>query len=377
MNIVIGADLVPTKSNIELFKKGDIDTLIGKELTDIIRNADYRIFNLEVPLVDESSPIKKCGPNLIAPIQCISAYKSMGIDLLTLANNHILDQGINGLSSTIRTLEKAGISYVGVGNSIKEASKPKIISCKGKKIGIYACVEHEFTVATEKESGANPIDLLETPDHIVDLKNQCDYVIVLYHGGKEQYRYPSPNLQKTCRKLVEKGADLVVCQHSHCIGCKEEYLQGTIVYGQGNFLFDDEENEYWQTSLLIMLSDDFEVKYIPLKKNENKVRIAEKNEAKTILEQFNNRSEEIKDSKKVSQHYDDLAENYKVFYFLNIMRVKRGVLYRVINKLTKGCLEKSIIDSAINSMYKYTLINYVECEAHRELFLHSLKKNDK
>ena len=84
------------------------------------------------------------------------------------------------------------------------------LMAEGKKIGIYACVEHEFTVATEKESGANPIDLLETPDHIVELKKQCDYVIVLYHGGKEQYRYPSPNLQKTCRKLVEKGADLVV-----------------------------------------------------------------------------------------------------------------------------------------------------------------------
>ena len=207
MNIIIGADLVPTKSNIELFEKGDVDTLIGRELTDIIRSADYRIFNLEVPLVNESSPIKKCGPNLIAPTQCISAYKAMEIDLLTLANNHILDQGIKGLDSTIKTLKKADISYIGVGNSIKDASKPKIINCEGKKIGIYACVEHEFTVATEKESGANPIDLLETPDHIVELKKQCDYVIVLYHGGKEQYRYPSPNLQKTCRKLEEKGDD--------------------------------------------------------------------------------------------------------------------------------------------------------------------------
>lgn len=79
MNIIIGADLVPTKSNIELFEKGDVDTLIGRELTDIIRSADYRIFNLEVPLVNESSPIKKCGPNLIAPTHCISAYKAMEI----------------------------------------------------------------------------------------------------------------------------------------------------------------------------------------------------------------------------------------------------------------------------------------------------------
>lgn len=374
MSIVIGADLVPTKSNVELFEKGDIDTLIGSELKDIILNADYRIFNLEIPLTDESNPIKKCGPNLIAPTKCISAYKAMNIDLLTLANNHILDQGKKGLESSIETLKSAGISYVGVGDSIKDASKPKIICCNGKKIGIYACVEHEFTVATETDSGANPIDLLETPDHIVELKKQCDYVIVLYHGGKEQYRYPSPNLHKTCRKLVEKGADLVICQHSHCIGCKEEYLQGTIVYGQGNFLFDDEENEYWQTSLLIMLSSDFEVKYIPLKKTGNSVRLAKGAEAENILEQFNIRSEEILDSDKVYQHYSELADQYKNHYLFSVMKIKRGLLYRIINKLTKGSLDKNIINKAFNSMYRYELENYVECEAHRELLLNILKK---
>lgn len=374
MSIVIGADLVPTKSNVELFEKGDIDTLIGSELKDIILNADYRIFNLEIPLTDKSNPIKKCGPNLIAPTKCISAYKAMNIDLLTLANNHILDQGKKGLESSIETLKSAGISYVGVGDSIKDASKPKIICCNGKKIGIYACVEHEFTVATEIDSGANPIDLLETPDHIVELKKQCDYVIVLYHGGKEQYRYPSPNLHKTCRKLVEKGADLVICQHSHCIGCKEEYLQGTIVYGQGNFLFDDEENEYWQTSLLIMLSSDFEVKYIPLKKTGNSVRLAKGAEAENILEQFNIRSEEILDSDKVYQHYSELAVQYKNHYLFSVMKIKRGLLYRIINKLTKGSLDKNIINKAFNSMYRYELENYVECEAHRELLLNILKK---
>ena len=374
MNIVIGADLVPTKSNIELFEKGDIDTLIGRELKNKILSADYRIFNLEVPLTDESDPIKKCGPNLIASTKCIAAYKAMEIDLLTLANNHILDQWKKGLESSLSVLKKAGISYVGVGDSIKEASRPQIISCDDKRIGVYACADHEFTVATENEGGANPVDLLETPDHIVALKKQCDYVIVLYHGGKEQYRYPSPNLQKMCRKLVEKGADLVVCQHSHCIGCKEEYLQGTIVYGQGNFLFDDEENEYWQTSLLIMISDNFEVKYIPIKKNKNTVRLAKGDEAKNILEQFNLRSEEILDSKKVQQHYDELATYYKNYYLLSVMKIKRGLLYRIINKLSKGLLEKTIINAAYNSMYRYILINYIECEAHSELLLHILKK---
>ena len=67
MNSIIGADIVPTNSNIDLFSFGDVQTLLGKELIEIIQNADYRIFNLEVPLTDLEQPIPKCGPNLIAP----------------------------------------------------------------------------------------------------------------------------------------------------------------------------------------------------------------------------------------------------------------------------------------------------------------------
>lgn len=204
--------------------------MLGKELIEIIQNADYRIFNLEVPLTDLEQPIPKCGPNLMAPTRCIAGYKAMNIDLLTLANNHILDQGQQGLKSKCEVLESAGIAYTGVGQTPKEAAKPYVFECDGKSIGVYAYAEHEFSIVTEYTAGANPIDLLETPDHIAALKAECDYVIVLYHGGKEYYRYPSPNLQKVCRKLVEKGADLVVCQHSHCIGCEEKIRVGVQLY---------------------------------------------------------------------------------------------------------------------------------------------------
>lgn len=78
-------------------------------------------------------------------------------------------------------------------------------------------------------------------------------MIVLYHGGKEHYRYPSPYLQKVCRKLVDKGAGIVICQHSHCVGAMENWNGGTIIYGQGNFLFDHSKSEFWKTSLLIGL----------------------------------------------------------------------------------------------------------------------------
>ncbi|MFP3360883.1 CapA family protein, partial [Planococcus sp. SIMBA_143] len=85
-------------------------------------------------------------------------------------------------------------------------------------------------------------------------------------GGKEHYRYPSPYLQKICRKFVEKGADIVICQHSHAVGCFEEYHNSTIIYGQGNFVFDNSNIEFWQTSILvdINIKDGITIDYIPI-----------------------------------------------------------------------------------------------------------------
>ena len=92
MYILIGADLVPTEKNIAEFEKGDAEFLVGSELLTILKDADFRIFNMEVPLTDKTAPIKKCGPNLIAPTATIEGYKALGSDIVTLANNHILDQ---------------------------------------------------------------------------------------------------------------------------------------------------------------------------------------------------------------------------------------------------------------------------------------------
>lgn len=197
----------------------------------------------------------------------------MPAHFLTLANNHILDQGAQGLASTMQTLDAAGIAYAGAGHTRAEARKPWIRQVGDQKIGIYCCAEHEFSIAPPDSPGANPFDPLESFDDVASLRKDCDYLIVLYHGGKEHYRYPSPNLQKICRKFVRAGANLVVCQHSHCVGCKEDYQDGTIVYGQGNFLFDDSDSEFWQTSLLLSVTDSG-VSYLPLVKRKNTVRLA-------------------------------------------------------------------------------------------------------
>ena len=369
MKIIIGADLVPTESNSEFFRTGDVKSLLGTELTEYIGSVDYRVFNLEVPLVDNKQPIEKCGPNLIASTDTILGYKAIGTDLLTLANNHILDQGEEGLKSTINLLQENGLEYLGAGINIEEAQKPHVLEIDNKRIGIYACAEYEFSIATERTAGANPFDPFESLEHIKNLKNDCEYVIVLYHGGKEHYRYPSPMLQKTCRKIVDAGADLVICQHSHCIGCEEKYRNSTIVYGQGNFLFDYSNSEFWQTSLIVQLDSSFNIKYIPIQKVGNSVCLASDTEAKKILDDFTKRSNQIIKVGFIEENYIEFARSMISGYLITMSGLSNNFIFRAINKITGYRFANYVISKRYNRKTLLALRNFIECEAHRELFL--------
>ena len=372
MYLLIGADIVPTVSNVELFIKGNVKELVGIELLSLLNNAAYRIFNLEVPLANHEDPILKQGPNLIAPTSAINGYRCLGIDLFTLANNHILDQNVQGYYSTVKTLDKAGINYVGAGNNLADAERPYVFSFAEKKVGVYACAEHEFSIAKESTPGANPFDSLCSLDHVNELKQICDYVIVLYHGGKEHYQYPSPNLQKICRRLVDKGANLVICQHSHCIGCEEKFKNGTIVYGQGNFLFDYQNNEYWNTSILIKVDELFNVSYIPIIKSGNCIRRAEKEKEDEILKEFRMRSEQVTSPGFVEERYCEFAIANLAKY-LNKIKGKESLLYKVVNKLFGNRLRKRTIIQKYDDKHLITLWNFIDCEAHNELFLKGIQ----
>jgi hypothetical protein len=374
MQILIAGDLVPTQSNMDLFSNANVDSLLGDELLSLWNSADMRIFNLEVPLTDKKNPIAKCGPNLVAATNTVNGIRVLNPTLVILANNHILDQGASGLKSTEDILSKNDIHFIGAGDNLSGASKPFIFHNDGLRIGIYACTDHEFSIATDNTPGANPFDPLESLDHIRKLRDGCDYVIVVYHGGKEHYRYPSPFLQKVCRKMVQKGADIVICQHSHCIGCSEEYEGSTIIYGQGNFLFDDSDSEFWQTSLLVNLraSGRLEAEYIPIAKHGNGVRLAEGQEAEDIMLAFRQRSNEIAKEGFVENRYAEFAKESMQSYLRNLSGFGRFMSW-IDRRLMSGALVKA----KYKSNQLMTVQNYIECEAHRELILAGLENMDK
>ena len=376
MEILIAGDLAPTptQSNIELFNKPNLENMLGEELLSLWNHADARIFNLETPLIDKENPIDKCGPNLITPTSTIKGIKDLNPSLVTLANNHILDQGEQGLFSTQNILLKNNIPYIGAGGNLSKASQPHIFNQDVIKVGVYACAEHEFSIVTEKTAGANPFDPLESLDHISSLKRNCDYVIVLYHGGKEHYRYPSPYLQKVCRKMVDKGANIIICQHSHCIGCFEEYKNATIVYGQGNFIFNKQDNEFWNSGLIIRIyfNKNIKIEYVPIFKEGPGIRMAKKNKSKDILSKFYNRSKEILLDGFIEEQYRLFAKK-NIDNYLRFFSGYNKWLSRIDRYILKGFL--------INHIYSkeklLAIQNYIECEAHRELILFGIKNKYK
>ena len=378
MRIYIGADLVPTDINKALFENGNGEALVGKELYEILKQSDLNVFNLEVPLTDVETPIVKFGNNLIAPTKTIHGYKALEPIFLTLANNHSLDQGEEGLTSTLNLLKNQDIAHAGAGSSLKEAKKPFIFEKEGIRIGFYLCVEHEFTVASCHTMGANPFDVLESFDEVLALKEQCDYVIVLYHGGKEFYRYPSPMLQRYCRKFIDRGSNLVICQHNHCIGSREDYNGGSIIYGQGNFIFNSEfyinHKEFVKDSLLIRVEatkDSFIVSEVPIRSTEMGTRQATESEADETLTAYKQRSENIKDAHFVAQAYKDFADTHIKRYLREF--IGRSCIIRAINAL----FGRKLMQLILGKTSYLAIQNYLECEAHHELFLRGIKNINK
>lgn len=367
-SVLIGGDLAPTRSNYSFFKEGNIKALIDDKLLSILKSADHRIFNLELPLTDSEKPISKDGPNLLAPVSTLNGIRLLNPTILGLANNHILDHDEQGLYKTMEQLSENNITWVGAGKDLANAAKPVFIENGELKIGIYACAENEFSIAEETKAGANPFDPLESLDHVASLKSKSDFVIVLYHGGKELYRYPSPYLQKVCRKLVEKGADLVICQHSHCIGAFENFINGVIVYGQGNFLFDLTENEFWQTSLIVKATfgEKMSVDFIPICKKGKGIELPEPDRSEAILKAFNERSQKISLPGFIDSEYEKFCVKNGLYYMGAFAGL--GRILRKVDGLLNGIITRQIYSKKKRNM----LQNFIECEAHRELFLRYL-----
>lgn len=297
MRVVLCGDFVPTAATVPAFEAGDAAALLGDTLS-VIRKADFAVANLECALTDRDTPIRKCGPNLKGRPAYARVIAAAGFTHLGLSNNHVWDFGAQGLRDTVDAVRAAGMTGFGYGENDRDSRKPLFIEKAGRKLAIVAVCEHEYSYALPDQIGANPFDPFDTMEDIAEAKRAADWVAVMYHGGKEQCEYPSPRLRKACHAMARAGADLILCQHSHCIGCHETWRGAQIVYGQGNFNFvGHSDHPHWHSGLMldVQFGEGVEVAWLPVVAGEGGVSLAQGGEKAQILADFEARSRVLQD----------------------------------------------------------------------------------
>lgn len=252
-NIIIVGDLFPTEQNVSFFLNGDVESLFGKEIVNLFANADYRVCNLEGALTNHPDKCKKTGPVKVVATSAIAAYKKLGINCCMLANNHATDGGHQGLIDTMKTLDDAGINYIGAGKNEKEIIRSFVKELGGMRIGFYNVSETMYNKPTKDKAGAWLYDEYVVCKELEQLKKECDYLIVIYHGGIEKFPYPSPEMRKRFHRMADCGADMILAQHTHCVGCEEWYNGSYLLFGQGDCLLKNYAPGLTDSGLIIEL----------------------------------------------------------------------------------------------------------------------------
>ncbi|EFK09726.1 bacterial capsule synthesis protein [delta proteobacterium NaphS2] len=366
VDIIVGGDVCPIGRALPAFMNGNAISIFNDTL-QAFRDSDLAIVNLECALLPDSPrPILKDGPALGVPQDCIYGIKNADINFVNMANNHCMDFGTEGIKITIETCQKGGIGYFGAGRNLAEAGKLLIKEIKGKRIAFLGIAEHEFSIAGPNSWGANPLDLITLVRHIKSIRNTYDFLLVLFHGGKEHYPFPTPKQMETCRFMAELGANAIICQHSHCPGCYEIHNGAPIFYGQGNLIFDKKNSPLsWREGFLIRLNIksygqcDFDlIPYTQFGERFGVNRLSGR-ELERFNEQFDSRSRTILEPNFVTDNWEAYCREQKYTYLSRLHGHSR--FFRVLNR-------KSHFTDWLYSSKKRTMLrNVVECETHREV----------
>ncbi len=371
IKILITGDFCPHK-RIEQLVENRKYSEIYNDFLPYLENNDLNITNLECPLLNEKSPISKIGSNLFAKEACIKALKFGGFNLLSLSNNHILDHGERGLSSTIELCRKNNIEYLGAGKNLEEASQILVKEIENKRIAFLNFSENEFSTAEIEKAGSNPLDPIKNYYSIKSARSQADYVFVIIHGGHEGYSLPSPRMVDTYRFFIDAGADIVVGHHPHCYSGFENYNHGNIFYSLGNFIFDWEgyRASDWNYGYAVrFLLDDKQISFeiIPYKQ-------CDLNPGVHLLSDPEKEKFEIK----LKQYFDILQDNNLLKENWNIF-LKKVRKYYIISfesfnsKIYKALRYSSLLPGILSKKKKMDLLNLIRCESHRDVAIESLK----
>lgn len=314
---------------------------ISERLKEFIDKYDYVICNLEGPVITkERKALVKAGPHVRNSSDAIKSLNEMGVNIVLLGNNHIMDYGVLGLRETESALLKSNIKSVGVGD-FSQCYKPLVIGT----CSIINASQLEFGGVKEIQDGVGFAWFRHDRvfEMIAEEKARGQYCIVIPHAGLENEMMPLPEIRKLYRAYLDYGADIIVGGHPHIIQGMEIWNRKPIYYSLGNLWFDTDivcDLAEWNRSMYVSVDTETgEYKHGFIKRVSN---VLDFDSSEESYVDFENRSKILCDEKEYNIKVNIMVEKtwndyYKNCYLMlapysaediwgNLINIMKGIL---------------------------------------------------
>ncbi|MBQ7066415.1 MAG: CapA family protein [Lachnospiraceae bacterium] len=272
---------------------GDISKCFSESLYEEMINADIFMVNNEFTYTVRGEPIPEKAYTFRSNPENIKLLETMGVDIVSLANNHAYDYGEISLLDSLDTLENSGMPYVGAGRNFEEAKKPVYFISNDIKIAIVSASQIErqdnpdTKGATENSPGVfrcwgNGLeDLLET---IKEAKANSDFVVVYIHWGTENTDELDWAQTYQAPRIAEAGANVIIGGHTHCLQGIDITKDVPVIYSIGNFWFNSKNLDAGIVKLTVNKQGLKSFQFLPVKTQSCFTSFAEGEEKTAILE---------------------------------------------------------------------------------------------
>ncbi|MFB6163765.1 MAG: CapA family protein [Haloarculaceae archaeon] len=343
---------------------------VADGLQERVSAADVSVVNLEAPVASPKDPIPKSGPTKISTPDTAARLRDAGVDAVTLANNHVMDYGWNGLDATLDACEAEAVATCGAGADRGEAMAPVRTTVDGTSVALFSFCEREFGIAGDDSPGTAWISHVESRARVAEEADRSDLVVVVAHGGVEYVPFPPPRRQTQLRAFVDAGADLVVGHHPHVPQGWEVYHETPIFYSLGNFLFEQPDRTKTDRGLALDVSVAdgafTNVELVPTEQADGRVQeLTPPDVADDFLQYLYRTTDQIADRESLVAHWQETAVQLFDQRYTDWLR--RGTGARLRDQL--GSPAQHVSSDAVwgdgRQDHVLVLLNLFQNESHR------------
>lgn len=337
---------------------------VDSELKSLFSEQDFVAVNFEAPIEGYGKPICKSGPSLVQSRESPSFIEGLGVNIVQLANNHMMDYGQKACEETISSFGDA--TLLGVGR-FDEAYKLIIVEKSDIKIGFLSFTHKEFGVlgidSQDGDYGTAWINHPQINQIILSAKEKCDIIIALPHAGVEDMIVPLPEWRCRYRELIDLGIDVVIASHPHTPQGWEEYHGKMIYYSLGNFFFQVPNTQQvgnWCKGLMVqmVIADDKTISFqvYNSKFSENYLGLDDSKAIKDYNDYLNDfLCDDVKYRRYLNEYLLSLWNVYKIYLLRGLSAITLRTNFHVFLHAGYGLMKGPDIPLLLNSF---------QCESH-------------